>query len=85
MLIYDYFDSLSVFSIKEVRMALSHALVVYNLPLNDTLNGVNLKKVLSQSKFIYLLPSRDLTLKDMSTQIQEALNSMKCFKNQCLI
>ena len=66
-------------------MALSHALVVPNLPLNDTLNGVNLKKVLSQSKFIYLLPSRDLTLKDMSSQIQEVLNSMLCFQNQCSI
>ena len=82
MLIYDL---ISVFSIKEVRMALSHALVVPNLPLNDTLNGVNLKKVLSQSKFIYLLPSRDLTLKDMSSQIQEVLNSMLCFQNQCSI
>ena len=82
MLIYDL---ISVFSIKEVRMALSHASVVPNLPLNDTLNGVNLKKVLSQSKFIYLLPSRDLTLKDISRQIQEVLNSMLCFQNQCSI
>ena len=63
-------------------MALSHALVVYNLPLNDTLNGVNLKKVLPQSKFIYLLTSRDLTIKDMSTQIEEALNSTQWFQTQ---
>ena len=51
-------------------MAMCHNLVIPNLPMNQPLNAVNLKKVLSQSKFIYLLPSRALSLKDVSSAVE---------------
>jgi hypothetical protein len=38
----------------------SRNLVPPNLPPDQTLNALNLKKVLGQSKYIYLLPSREL-------------------------
>ena len=43
-------------------MAMSHSLVVPNLPPGEEFNALNLKKVLSQSKFVYLLPSDELTM-----------------------
>ena len=38
----------------------SRNLVPPMLPPDQSLNALNLKKVLGQSKFIYLLPSREL-------------------------
>lgn len=37
-----------------------HNLAPPNLPPGEKLNGINLKKVMGQSKYVYLLPSRQL-------------------------
>ena len=47
---------------------MSGTLVVPNLCGGEELDGINLKKVLNQSKFIYLIPSQDIYVPGTSAE-----------------
>ena len=47
-------------SVTSIMIDISGHLAPPNLPPGQTLNGVNLKRALGQSKYIYVLPSRKL-------------------------